>query len=173
MPIGWMSRYFGVKSRGESSFFPCSFSRSSYVVLLWCRWIRNSLSCCTICETICLSLSNMGTTSWALFTLHVSQQSRCHHHHHFSQLWYKSLREIFHADHFWENVYLVRYIPRFLSLFLSHHQNFAAIWDYSRFSEFSPKVLMLTTGAQMRDLHRAEFTMQVFLSQAISRMTER
>ena len=79
-----------------------------------CRRIRNSLSCRTICETICLSLfSNMGSQAYAVAwrRAHAALCSgggaaaarwlfyaaaRCHHHH------LVHLGEYFHGDHFWK-----------------------------------------------------------------------
>ena len=75
-----------------------------------CRRIRNSLSCRTICETICLSLfSNMGSQAYAVAAraCGIMQRraaarwlfyaaARCHHHH------LVHLGEYFHGDHFWK-----------------------------------------------------------------------
>ena len=62
-----------------------------------CRRIRNSLSCRTICETICLSLfSNMGSRCSGARRLPGFSTARCHHHH------LVHLGEYFHGDHFWK-----------------------------------------------------------------------
>ena len=75
-----------------------------------CRRIRNSLSCRTICETICLSLfSNMGSRRRRACSVQAAlcskrrvaaelgfSTARCHHHH------LVHLGEYFHGDHFWK-----------------------------------------------------------------------
>ena len=62
-----------------------------------CRRIRNSLSCRTICETICLSLfSNMGSRCSGARRQPGFSTARCHHHH------LVHLGEYFHGDHFWK-----------------------------------------------------------------------